>query len=201
MTHSISFAELINLAIGTPELGNVNFNALHLFLHSLLDHLHLKDMKKEITDDELDFIKPPKDLATSVATSEVVQPARKSSSIFHQLHDRVVALEKQLNFLNEAPTTAELLARSQGAAQPAQDMWQIMQLKKKMEMNEAGMTKVSLPESREAPSFLPLFPGQLAQRTWMWPPCPTNCKREGTVMFAMAHHSCSHGGLEMALTL
>ncbi|XP_028562090.2 uncharacterized protein C16orf96 homolog [Podarcis muralis] len=141
MTHSISFAELINLAIGTPELGNVNFNALHLFLHSLLDHLHLKDMKKEITDDELDFIKPPKDLATSVATSEVVQPARKSSSIFHQLHDRVVALEKQLNFLNEAPTTAELLARSQGAAQPAQDMWQIMQLKKKMEMNEAGMTK------------------------------------------------------------
>ncbi|XP_034988086.1 uncharacterized protein C16orf96 homolog [Zootoca vivipara] len=139
MTHSISFAELINLAIGTPELGNVNFNALHLFLHSLLDHLNLKDMKKEITDDELDFIKPPKDLATSV--TEVDQPAKKSSSIFHQLHDRVVALEKQLNFLNETPTTAELLARTQGTIQPAQDMWQIMQLKKKMEMNEAGMTK------------------------------------------------------------
>ncbi|XP_033023802.1 uncharacterized protein C16orf96 homolog [Lacerta agilis] len=141
MTHSISFAELINLAIGTPELGNVNFNALHLFLHSLLDHLHLKDMKKEITDDELDFIKPPKDLASSVVSAEVMEPAKKSSSIFHQLHDRVVALEKQLSFLNEAPSTAELLARSQGAAQPAQDMWQIMQLKKKMEMNEAGMTK------------------------------------------------------------
>ncbi|XP_020667586.3 uncharacterized protein C16orf96 homolog [Pogona vitticeps] len=142
MSHSISFAELVNLAIGTPELGNVNFNALHLFLHSLLEHLHLRDVKKEITDDELDFIKPPSGLPASVtASAEAVPLARKSSSIFHQMHERISALEKQLNFLNDTPGTDQLLARSQGGGQPAQDMWQMMQLKKKMEVNEEGMTK------------------------------------------------------------
>ncbi|XP_061456239.1 uncharacterized protein C16orf96 homolog isoform X2 [Rhineura floridana] len=71
----------------------------------------------------------------------MVPIARKSSSIFHQLHGRITAIERQLNFLNDAPDTAQLLARSQGTAQPAQDMWQMMQLKKKMEVNEEGMMK------------------------------------------------------------
>ncbi|KAJ7306051.1 hypothetical protein JRQ81_010417 [Phrynocephalus forsythii] len=142
MSRTISFVELVNLAIGTPELGNVNFNALHLFLHSLLDHLHLQDVGREVTDDELDFIKPPAALPASVAASaEAVPVARKSSSIFHQMHERISALERQLSFLNDTPDTGQLLARSQGAAQPAQDMWQMMQLKKKMEVNEEGMAK------------------------------------------------------------
>ncbi|XP_062999216.1 uncharacterized protein C16orf96 homolog [Elgaria multicarinata webbii] len=142
MSHTVSFAELVNLAIGTPELGNVNFNALHLFLRSLLEHLHLQDVQKDFSDDELDFIKPPSTLPASVATSAASVPmAKKSSSIFHQMHERIAALERQLCFLNDSPDTDQLLARSQGATQPAQDMWQMMQLKKKMELNEEGVVK------------------------------------------------------------
>ncbi|KAL7979331.1 hypothetical protein Chor_015355 [Crotalus horridus] len=143
MSHNLSFVELINLAIGTPELGNVNFNALHLFLHSLVEHLHLQDVRKKVSADELEFVKPPASSAASAATSatEALPAAQKSSSIFHQMHERITAIEKQLQFLNESPDTAELLARSQGLGQPALDMWQMMQLKKKMELNEEGMTK------------------------------------------------------------
>ncbi|XP_063170909.1 uncharacterized protein C16orf96 homolog [Candoia aspera] len=142
MSHFLSFVELINLAIGTPELGNVNFNALHLFLLSLVEHLQLQNVRKEVTADEMEFIKPPLSAAASVATSsEAVHVAHQSSSIFHQMHERITAIEQQLRFLNDAPDTMELLARSQGIGQPAQDMWQMMQLKKKMELNEEGMTK------------------------------------------------------------
>ncbi|XP_007435972.2 uncharacterized protein C16orf96 homolog [Python bivittatus] len=142
MSHSLSFVELINLAIGTPELGNVNFNALHLFLHSLVEHLQLQDVRKEVTADELEFVKPPPSTVASVATSsETVPVAHESSSIFHQMHERITAIEKQLRFLNDTPDTAELLVRTQGVGQPTQDMWQMMQLKKKMELNEEGMTK------------------------------------------------------------
>lgn len=148
MSHNLSFVELINLAIGTPELGNVNFNALHLLLHSLVEHLHLQDMRKEVSADELEFIKPPASSAASAASAatsatETLPTAQESSSIFHQMHERITAIEKQLQFLNESPDTAELLVRSQGLGQPALDMWQMMQLKKKMELNEEGMTKVT----------------------------------------------------------
>ncbi|KAG8145874.1 hypothetical protein E2320_012324 [Naja naja] len=143
MSHSLSFVELINLAIGTPELGNVNFNALHLFLHSLVEHLRLQDARKEVSVEELEFIKPPHSSTASAATSatETLPTVQKSSSIFHQMHERITAIERQLRFLNEPPDTAELLARSQGMGQPALDMWQMMQLKKKLELNEEGMTK------------------------------------------------------------
>ncbi|XP_060116640.1 uncharacterized protein C16orf96 homolog [Heteronotia binoei] len=143
MSQTVTFAELVNLAIGTPELGNVNFNALHFLLHSMLQYFKLQDVPKEISEDELDFIKPSFKSVGSGAPSEPETPVRKSSSIFHQLHERVLALEKQLLFLNDTPTTAELLARTQVGipAQPTQDMWQLMQLKKKMEVNEEGMCK------------------------------------------------------------
>ncbi|XP_077172276.1 uncharacterized protein C16orf96 homolog [Paroedura picta] len=141
MSQMVTFSELVNMAIGTPELGNVNFNALHFLLHSMLQHLHLQDTPKEISEDELDFLRPPQ--KAGGAPGELDSPVRKSSSIFHQMHDRIAAIERQLLFLNDTPSTAELLARTQlgSPPQPTQDMWQLIQLKKKMEMNEEGMTK------------------------------------------------------------
>ncbi|XP_053131764.1 uncharacterized protein C16orf96 homolog [Hemicordylus capensis] len=121
MSQIITLGELVNLAIGTPELGHVNFNALHFFLHSLLDYLHLGDVTKEIPEDEWGFLKP-RSSATSPVTLPVTpsgsaQEVKKSSSIFHQMHDRITALERQLEFLNDTPSTEELLARSQGSSQ------------------------------------------------------------------------------------
>ncbi|XP_008120621.1 uncharacterized protein C16orf96 homolog isoform X2 [Anolis carolinensis] len=137
MSSNLSFSELINLAIGTPELGHVNFNALHVLLQGILDHLHLTDVKKEVTAEEMDFIRTP----NLTPSTESITPAKKSSSLFHQLHERMAALERRLNFLESTPDTEQLLERSQGPARPAQEMYQMMQLQKKMELNEEAMNK------------------------------------------------------------
>ncbi|XP_048350511.1 uncharacterized protein C16orf96 homolog [Sphaerodactylus townsendi] len=143
MSQRVTFGELVNLAIGTPELGNVNFNALHFLLHSMLQHFNLQDVQKEVSEEELEFIKPPPRSSVPKSPSQTDTSLRRTSSIFHQMHERIISIEKQLLFLNDTPTTTELLSRTEAGtfAQPAQDMWQLMQLKKKMEINEEGMTK------------------------------------------------------------
>uniref|UniRef100_A0ACB8FJF3 Uncharacterized protein n=1 Tax=Sphaerodactylus townsendi TaxID=933632 RepID=A0ACB8FJF3_9SAUR len=154
MSQRVTFGELVNLAIGTPELGNVNFNALHFLLHSMLQHFNLQDVQKEVSEEELEFIKPPPRSSVPKSPSQTDTSLRRTSSIFHQMHERIISIEKQLLFLNDTPTTTELLSRTEAGtfAQPAQDMWQLMQLKKKMEINEEGMTKAL----DEAASGLPL---------------------------------------------
>eukprot|EP00064_Thunnus_orientalis_P024289 superscaffoldBa00010198_g24574 len=42
---SISLYELLNLSIGTPQTGAVNFSALHELLHAVLKQLGLREMK------------------------------------------------------------------------------------------------------------------------------------------------------------
>jgi len=39
----ISLFELLDLAIGTPQKGSVNFSALHALLHAVLRQLHVQE--------------------------------------------------------------------------------------------------------------------------------------------------------------
>lgn len=41
----ISLFELVNLSIGTPDVGAVNFNALHVLLHAVLRQLDIREVK------------------------------------------------------------------------------------------------------------------------------------------------------------
>lgn len=41
---NISLLDLLNLSIGTPQRGAVNFNALHVLLHAVLRHLDLQEV-------------------------------------------------------------------------------------------------------------------------------------------------------------
>lgn len=151
MSFSLTLSELANIAIGTPEAGNVNFNALHILLHSILEHLQLQDIRKEILEEEKDFLKPSSGLTLKKRPTQQADMEGKSSSLFHQMQQRLGRIESQLIHLNDTPSTAELLTRSQSFNKPAEDMWQMMQLKKKMEMNEEGMTKVRNPSVGKLP--------------------------------------------------
>lgn len=42
---SISLHDLLNLSIGTPQKGVVNFNALYALLHAVLSQLGIREMK------------------------------------------------------------------------------------------------------------------------------------------------------------
>uniref|UniRef100_A0A1B8XSL1 Uncharacterized protein n=1 Tax=Xenopus tropicalis TaxID=8364 RepID=A0A1B8XSL1_XENTR len=140
MSGSVTFRELVNLAIGSPELGAVNFNALHSLLHGLLDHLQLGDKRKTLSQEERDFIQPVP-VSGDLATKDV-----RPTSLFHQLQDKMAKMEARLEHLDSLPTSDSLLQRSQQEKQPVQEMWQLIQLRKKVEMNEDGVHKVRSPE-------------------------------------------------------
>ncbi|XP_025963547.2 uncharacterized protein C16orf96 homolog [Dromaius novaehollandiae] len=139
MSFSMTLAELADIAIGTPDVGSVNFNALHVLLHGILEHLHLRDATAEVSEDERELLKPAAGVAVAKAAGATAEG--KSCSLFHEMQQRLGRVESQLSRLNGPPSTAELLAHSQAPGKPAADMWQMMQLKKKVETNEEGVTK------------------------------------------------------------
>lgn len=47
---NISLLDLLNLSIGTPQRGAVNFNALHVLLHAVLQHLDLQEVTARCED-------------------------------------------------------------------------------------------------------------------------------------------------------
>ncbi|TKS91262.1 hypothetical protein D9C73_026540 [Collichthys lucidus] len=51
MSEDISLYELLNLSIGTPHRGAVNFGALHALLYAVLRHLDLRDAKTRWRED------------------------------------------------------------------------------------------------------------------------------------------------------
>ncbi|XP_044155809.1 glutamine-rich protein 2 [Bufo gargarizans] len=61
------------------------------------------------------------------------------------LEKRILHLEKQLEVLNNLPSGLDLIARStsgqQGGSSPVEDMWQMMKLKSRLEVNEEGVCK------------------------------------------------------------
>ncbi|XP_069761976.1 glutamine-rich protein 2-like isoform X3 [Narcine bancroftii] len=161
MAQTFTLNELVNLSIGTPEVGVCNFNALHALLHGLLEHLQLGDVQKTVGEVEVQFIKPKsskdRDPAHEAPASEESpskeRESAKSVSLFHQLEEKVTKLQNAMEVLGQLPSVPELMARSQaetggrkysipsGSVGPVKDMWQLMQVKKKVEVNEEGVHK------------------------------------------------------------
>ncbi|XP_056390716.1 uncharacterized protein C16orf96 homolog isoform X2 [Hyla sarda] len=132
MSGSVSFKELLNLAIGSPELGAVNFNALYSLLYGLLEQLQVGDLQRTLSQEEREFIQP----------GQInVDDSGKPSTLFHRLQDKVTQMEAKLQHLDALPSSTGLLQASQSQKKPVEEMWQLMQLKKKTELNEDGVNK------------------------------------------------------------
>ncbi|XP_048189068.1 uncharacterized protein C16orf96 homolog [Perognathus longimembris pacificus] len=138
MSTSLTLAELTNIAI--PKCGVVNFGALHLVLRGILEHLHLEELKKDLSGDE-DFLqtsgmpKPKEDAA------QPILPSMKQLVDFDQVLSRIDKLESQLSSLKDLPSTAQLLQGSMGTRRPMEDLWNFIRLQKKTESNEEAITK------------------------------------------------------------
>ncbi|XP_070316869.1 uncharacterized protein C16orf96 homolog isoform X3 [Odocoileus virginianus] len=141
MSFSLKFSELVNIAI--PQCGVVNFKALHFLLHGILEHIHMAELEKDLSGDE-DFLQasvsvtfPPREGDAQPTLS----PLKRLGNIFDHLVSRVDMLESQLAALRDAPSTAQLLESSQGTRQPAQELWNLIRLRKKVEGNEEAVAK------------------------------------------------------------
>jgi len=138
---SVSLAGMVDLALGSPEIGAVNFTMLHKLLHAMLQKLSISDVKEAMDDSDKDF------LATTIPdpqSSKTMPQALKRSSHYHELENKVEKIQQQLIDLNALPSNRELFERAKGEQpRPVADMWQALQIGKKVETNEAGVSKVS----------------------------------------------------------
>ncbi|XP_069050563.1 glutamine-rich protein 2 isoform X2 [Lepisosteus oculatus] len=129
MAAVVSLFDLANLAIGSPEVGAVNFNALHALLHAILRHLKIEDVTAEWRDEE------------PQAPSRQPPHVREKPSPYHHMEDKLRDIERQMAVLSQLPTGADLLTRSGPGSTPVSDMWQMMQLAKRVEANSDGTSK------------------------------------------------------------
>ncbi|XP_054445116.1 uncharacterized protein C16orf96 homolog [Pteronotus mesoamericanus] len=140
MSFSLTFSELVNIAI--PQCGVVNFKALHLLLHGILEHIHMAELKKVLSGDE-DFLQSSQAMfmPREGDAQPVLNPMKRLSNVFDHVVSRIDKMESQLTMLQELPSTSELLEASQGTCRPAQELWQMIKLRKMVEGNEEAMEK------------------------------------------------------------
>ncbi|XP_067671286.1 glutamine-rich protein 2-like [Haliotis asinina] len=172
MPTTLPLSKLVDLALGTPEVGAVNFNVLHTLLHAMISKLNITDVKADINESDRDFLSSHKPQRVMTALSDIDSgkgedsedalseirdlsdpdtPASsakhklKRSAPYHHLELRVEKLAEQLENLNALPTNSDLFERTKAKGdgeRPIADMWQYMQLKKRVDANEEGVGKL-----------------------------------------------------------
>lgn len=81
-TPSVSLRELADLAIGTPEVGAVNFTALHTLLVAMLKSLNLQDTRIDFQSPMLDQSRSFESARVSTSTPQLPGPKeRRRSSV------------------------------------------------------------------------------------------------------------------------
>ncbi|XP_013414944.1 uncharacterized protein C16orf96 homolog isoform X2 [Lingula anatina] len=160
MTTTLSLPQMVDLALGTPEVGSVNFNVLHTLLHAMLKRLDITDVKADINKIDKEFLSTSleRDVVDNKETESESEGAKdfgseKDSAIsippqrshYHQLEAKLARLEHQIDQLNSLPTNSDLFDRARGSGdkpRPVADMWQYMQLNRRVDANEEGIGKL-----------------------------------------------------------
>ncbi|KAL4685545.1 hypothetical protein H8959_001142 [Pygathrix nigripes] len=140
MSFSLTFSELANIAI--PQCGVLNFKALHLLLHGILEHIHMAELKKVLSGDE-DFLHTSQVVIVPGEgdAQPILNPMKRLSNVFDHVVSRLDKMENQLALLQDLPSTAQLLEASQGTARPVQDLWHLIKLRKMVEGHDEVMAK------------------------------------------------------------
>src|SRR6218665_3542448 len=73
----MSLGRMVDLALGSPEVGSVNFNVLHSLLRAMVNHLGVFDVEAEVSDEAEEVLRVHGSTAT---TDGLVQPKKKKDS-------------------------------------------------------------------------------------------------------------------------
>jgi hypothetical protein len=160
----VNLSQMVDLAVGTPEVGAVNFNVLHTLLHAMLKRLNIVDVQAEISDFDRDFLSASKarelsvlsdvdsgrgddaEDALSERSSSMPTPSTGRRTPYHLLEVKVAKMQEQLESITSVPSNKHLFekTRTQYEEKPIGEMWLNMQLMSKVETNEKGIAKVWL---------------------------------------------------------
>ncbi|XP_018054690.1 PREDICTED: glutamine-rich protein 2-like [Atta colombica] len=188
----ISLPQMLDLALGAPEIGAVNFNILHHFLHILLQQINLQAATVEFHGENADRIKR---MITSATTKpEVIHRVRRDDgedadvltediqvpteivfkvtedvkpqidfeevpeaqmvvsvvnnstltvSRFKELEQSVKQLQDRYQVLEDLSTSPEIERLKDRIADPAADIWQFININKRLDANEQGIDKLT----------------------------------------------------------
>ncbi|KAG5336781.1 QRIC2 protein, partial [Acromyrmex charruanus] len=185
----ITLPQMLDLALGTPEVGAVNFNILHNFLHILLQQINLQAATVNFQGENADRIKR---MITSMKTKpEVIQRVRRDEgedadiltediqvpaetilrvaengkpqidfekvpqmavsvvnnslmvSKFEELEQSVKQLQDRYQALEDLSTSPEIERLKDRIADPAADLWQFVNINKRLDTNEQGIDKLT----------------------------------------------------------
>lgn len=165
MTIRVELDQLLNLALGSPELGAVNFNILHGVLREILNHLGIEKKAKDIGDDgnfkaAFALLKTKQDSSQGLdndgeverspadtgTTDKIPLSAASFSAPFHSnLESKVANIEKRLDILDDLPSNSEILQRAKqkkDGRTPVGDMWQFININRRLGAAESGIEKV-----------------------------------------------------------
>ncbi|XP_064602081.1 uncharacterized protein LOC135468010 isoform X1 [Liolophura sinensis] len=158
---ALSLSKLVDLALGTPEVGAVNFNILHSLLHAMIQHLKISEITADINESDRDFLSGPekmqllsslssdsgRDDSQDTHSEKSGADIRKRRPPYHQLETKVARLAEQLEQLNALPSTNELFQQIKATGDidrptPMADLWKSMQISKRVSANEDGVGKL-----------------------------------------------------------
>ena len=97
--NTVTILDLLNLSLGTPEIGAVNFNLLHRFLLELVKHLSIARKQIDITDDI--------SIQSALEETRMLSGTKSQSHFFAYSSSSKQGDSKRLNELRaqESPTT------------------------------------------------------------------------------------------------
>lgn len=125
MPAAVSLSQMVDLSLGTPEIGSVNFNVMHTLLHAIIKKLNIGDHKAEINETDRDFLSTSKfrarsmlsdadsgrgeDSEDAISEKSSVGPFRPSP--YHAMELKVEKLMQQMEELNNLQSNSELFNR------------------------------------------------------------------------------------------
>ena len=135
MPTAVLLPNLVDLSIGSPEVGAVNFNALHKLLHAIVKNLGKSELEVEINETFPSSTDVP-NLSNNDTEGTV------SWNTIQQMQTKLAKLENDLEVLYPKLPNAKEMSSLITSDQPIADLWQYLSLTKKIEANETGVTTV-----------------------------------------------------------
>ena len=150
MSAGIQLDKLLNIALGTPEVGAVNFNALHGVLSEIIKTLGVGSKLVEVRS----FGDPDGSYQSYAGTTSFPAAGKtyneKIPSIKGlDLETKVTNLEKKLKVLDEIPNNAEIVQRIRGKDTKTSvgDIWQFININRRLSATEDAIEKVGMYDS------------------------------------------------------
>nr|VZI07620.1 unnamed protein product [Spirometra erinaceieuropaei] len=156
MQDEVKLSTLLQLSLGNPEPGAVNFNFLHALLGAILQHLDISNLS--VSADALSPKSPVEGMGTAETPGKMINDEKGISfqsvapSVYQSLESRLSKVEKQLTNLDSLPGNTDLLdfvfsgqpkdALAEKEKRKMTELWQTVQTKRRLDSLEGGLGKV-----------------------------------------------------------